>query len=76
MTLQIKVKPNARESVLVPPANAGEPWVAKLKSPPLDGKANHELIGLVADHFNCAKAAVTLRSGASGRLKLVRIAGR
>jgi uncharacterized protein YggU (UPF0235/DUF167 family) len=49
-------------------------WVATLKSPPVDGKANAELIGLVAAHFRCPKAAVSIKSGAASRLKLVSIA--
>lgn len=48
-------------------------WVAKLKSPPVDGKANAELIALVAEHFKCSKAAVSIKAGAAGRMKLVRI---
>lgn len=71
-TLQIKVKPNARASELSPP-ETGEVWTARLKSPPVDGKANRELIELVAEHFGCAKAQVTIKHGGSGRLKLVEI---
>lgn len=71
MVLQIKVKPNARESVLEQAADGT--WTARLKSPPVDGRANQELIGLVARHWGCAKSAVELKTGASGRLKLVRI---
>jgi len=48
-------------------------WQAQLKSAPVDGKANEELLALVARHFGKPKAAVSLRSGASGRLKRVRI---
>jgi uncharacterized protein (TIGR00251 family) len=70
-TIQIKVKPNARESVLELD-NSGQ-WIARLKSPPVDGKANRELIELVAEHFGCSKSAVSIKSGVAGRLKLVRI---
>jgi len=70
-TLKVKVKPNARVSHFER-ADDGT-WLAQLKSPPVDGKANEELIALVARHFACRKAAVTIRSGASGRIKLVRI---
>jgi uncharacterized protein (TIGR00251 family) len=49
-------------------------WVAKLKAPPVDGKANEELVALVAEKFRCRKAAVTIKAGASGRTKLVRVA--
>ena len=70
-TLQIKVKPNSRASVLEQAADGT--WVARVKAPPVDGKANAELVELVAAHFGCRKSAVVIRSGASGRLKLVRI---
>ena len=69
--IQVKVKPNARASILEE-TSAGV-WHAELKSPPIDGKANTELIALVARHFGCRRAAVTIKSGASGRMKLVRI---
>jgi uncharacterized protein YggU (UPF0235/DUF167 family) len=69
--LQIKVKPSARASVL---EQAGDgTWTARLKSPPVDGRANAELIDLVARHHGCSKSAVDIRSGASARLKLVRV---
>jgi uncharacterized protein (TIGR00251 family) len=71
--IQVKVKPNARASVLE--ETSPGVWHAELKSPPVDGKANQELIALIARHFGCRRAAVTIRSGASGRMKLVRIEG-
>ena len=71
LTLSVKVKPNARSSSLAQAADGS--WVATLKSPPVDGKANAELIGLVAAHFRCAKAAVSIKAGAEGRNKLVRV---
>jgi uncharacterized protein YggU (UPF0235/DUF167 family) len=70
--LQVKVKPNARVSTLEPAA-AG-PWTARLKSPPVDGRANAELVALVAAHFGCGKSAVTIRSGGGGRMKWLKIA--
>jgi hypothetical protein len=73
-TIRVKVKPNARTSSLEPSSGEGL-WEAKLKSPPTDGKANQELIALVAERFGCPRSAVTIKSGASGRMKLVRIDG-
>lgn len=69
--LQVKVKPNARVSTLE--ALADGTWRAQLKSPPVDGKANAELIALVARHFQCPKSSVSIKQGATGRNKLVRI---
>jgi uncharacterized protein (TIGR00251 family) len=70
--IQVKVTPRARVSSLTQAADGT--WVAKLKSPPVDGRANVELIALVAQHFNCSKSVVSIKAGASGRTKLVRIA--
>ena len=71
-TIQVRVKPNARESVLE--ESAPGIFSARLKSPPVDGRANGELIALVAKRFGCSRSAVSIKSGASGRVKLVRIA--
>jgi len=69
--LQVKVKPRARVSELSQAPDGT--WIARLKSPPVDGKANEELIALVAEHFRCRKACVVIKTGASGRTKLVRV---
>ncbi|WP_221933289.1 DUF167 domain-containing protein [Pseudoluteimonas lycopersici] len=69
----MKVKPNARQSSLQRLADGS--WLAQLKSPPVDGKANAELIALVAREFGCAKASVEIATGAGARTKRVRIAG-
>jgi hypothetical protein len=71
--IQVKVTPRARESSLTQMADGT--WVAKLKSPPVDGKANAELIALLAEQFKCSKSAVSIKAGTSGRMKLIRIAG-
>ena len=71
--IAIKVKPNARVSLLEQDKSGA--WLAQLKSPPVDGKANEELVALVARHFGCRKSAVSIKSGASARTKLVRIEG-
>jgi uncharacterized protein (TIGR00251 family) len=49
-------------------------WLATLKSPPVDGKANRELIALIAAHFGCRRSDVTIKSGSGSRLKLVEVA--
>jgi len=69
--IQVKVKPSARISALT--EEVPGVWLAQLKSPPIAGKANEELIALVAKQFGCRKSAVSIKSGASGRMKLVHI---
>jgi uncharacterized protein (TIGR00251 family) len=71
VTLRVKVKPNARISSLIQTPDGS--WQASLKAPPVDGKANKELIALVAEHFNCRKTAVVIKAGATGRNKLVKV---
>jgi len=71
-TIQIKVKPNSQKNLLEQPSD-GDIWQAKLKSPPVDGKANEELIALVAEHFGYRKSAVLIKNGKSGRMKLIQI---
>ena len=72
LVIQVRVKPNARASTL----ERGEDgtWLAHVKAAPVDGRANEELIALVARRFRCPKSTVSIKGGASGRLKLVRIA--
>jgi uncharacterized protein (TIGR00251 family) len=72
--IRVKVKPNARSSSLVQLSDGN--WVAQVRAPAIEGRANKELIVLVASHFDCVKAAVSIKSGSSGRMKLVRIEGR
>ncbi len=70
-SLWIKVKPGSKNSSLDRAPDGS--WSARLRSPPVDGKANRELIALVADRFGCPKSAVTIKAGAAGRKKLVRV---
>ena len=67
--IQVRVRPNAGRSLLerLPDGT----YTARLKSPPVDGKANEELIALIAKRFSCAKSRVTIKAGATGRTKLV-----
>ena len=68
---QVRVKPRSRKSELVRDETGA--WVAHIQSPPVDGKANAELIALVAAHFGRPKSAVSIKSGASSRVKLVQV---
>lgn len=69
--LTVKVKPAARTARLVEGADGV--WLASLRSPPVDGKANAELVAMIARQFDCPRSAVSIKSGAGARLKRVRI---
>jgi len=69
--LMVKVKPGAREDAFSPLADGS--WEARVKAPPVDGKANAAVIGLIAAHFGLRKSQVRIRSGAGSRLKRVQL---
>jgi hypothetical protein len=71
LILRVKVKPRAKTSVLSQAPDGS--WIARLKSAPVDGKANEELVALVAEHFHCRASAVVIKAGATGRTKLVAV---
>jgi uncharacterized protein (TIGR00251 family) len=69
--IKLKVKPNARAAELSQQSDGT--WLAKVKAPPVDGKANEALIELVAEHFGVKRSQVSIKSGAAARLKLIQI---
>jgi len=71
--IKVKVRPNARISALEEQDDGT--FMASLKAPPVDGKANAELVALVARRFDVAKSAVSITAGAGARHKLVAVAG-
>jgi uncharacterized protein len=71
LIIQVRVKPNARVSALEQRDDGT--WLAQLKASPVNGKANDELIALVAKQFACSRSSVSIKSGARGRTKLIKI---
>jgi len=71
MVIQVKVKPNARVARLEQTGDGT--WLAHVKAAPIDGKANDELVALIAVHFGRRRSQVVVKRGASGRLKVVQI---
>ncbi|EMY60638.1 DUF167 domain-containing protein [Leptospira terpstrae] len=69
MKLTVKVKPNNKKPGLE--FISETECIARLKSPPVDGKANEELITLLAKHFHVPKNNITIQSGLSSKSKLV-----
>ena len=69
--IEVKVKPHSGASRLGQDQSGA--WVAELRSLPVGGKANAELIALVAKHFGCPKSAISIKRGGTGRKKLLKI---
>ena len=71
MQKKVKVKPNSKVQKIEEEADGS--LTVRLKSPPVDGKANEELIKLLAEKFDVPKSHITIKSGLSSRQKLVEI---
>ncbi len=67
----IKVKPNSQQSRIQ--AEADGSLTVYLKSPPVDGKANVELIQILAKTYDIPKSKVIIKSGLTSRIKRVEI---
>jgi uncharacterized protein (TIGR00251 family) len=48
---------------------------ARLSRPPVDGKANAELIELMAAYLSIQKNRITIEHGHSSRIKMLRVTG-
>ncbi|MBD2182634.1 DUF167 domain-containing protein [Planktothrix sp. FACHB-1355] len=71
MKKQVKVKPNSKQQKIEEAADGS--LSVHLKSPPVDGKANEELIKVLAEKFDVPKSKITIKSGLSSKTKLVEI---
>ncbi|MBW4630621.1 MAG: DUF167 domain-containing protein [Iphinoe sp. HA4291-MV1] len=71
MQKKIKVKPNSKIQKIEEDADGS--LSVHLKSPPVDGKANEELIKLLAEKFDVPKSYIKIKSGLSSRQKLIEI---
>lgn len=71
MLKRVRVKPNSKQRKILEELDGS--LTVYLKSPPVDGKANKELIEVLAKKFHVAKSYITIKSGASSRQKLIEI---
>ena len=71
--IQVKAKPNARISALE--AAEEGPWLAQLKSSPVDGKANDECVRFFAEWAGVPRGRVRIVTGLTSRMKVVEIEG-
>ena len=72
--LAVRVQPGAsRTGAVGPTGPAGEELKVRLASPPVDGRANDELVRWVAKTLGVPRSAVELVRGATSRSKVVRV---
>jgi uncharacterized protein (TIGR00251 family) len=73
LTLKIKVEPRSSQAGIV--GNYGDALKVKLTSPPVEGKANRELIEVLAREFGIKKKDVQIISGHNSKNKVVKLLG-
>jgi hypothetical protein len=71
--LTIRVVPRASKNSIDGPL--GDALKIRLQSPPVDGKANKELLRFLADTLDTAPSRIVLLSGETGRSKRVLVRG-
>ncbi len=70
-TLRVKVKPNSKQQAIRQEEDGS--LTVHLKSPPVDGKANQELIQLLAKELGMPKSCIRIKTGATSKTKLIEI---
>ena|SRR5437016_10790296 len=73
VTFAVKVHPRARKNAIT--GIVGDALKLALTAPPVEGKANQSVIEFFAEVFEIPRASVTIASGETSRLKILRIAG-
>jgi uncharacterized protein (TIGR00251 family) len=73
VSFKIKVHPRAKKNAIT--GTVGDALKISVTAPPADSKANQAVIEFLADFFEIPRSSVTIASGDTGRLKVIRISG-
>jgi uncharacterized protein (TIGR00251 family) len=71
--LNVRIQPGAARTEIL--GEHGGALKIRIAAPPVDGAANEALVRFLAEMLGVRRGAVTIRSGASGRAKVLRVAG-
>lgn len=71
--LAVQVTPRAKKTEVCGVRN--HRIAIRLNAPPVDGKANRELVRLLRELFRVPKSGITIVAGETSRVKTVQIAG-
>lgn len=69
--ISVKVMPKAKTSSIIEDLEGN--LKVKLKSPPVNGRANVELIELLVDYYKLPKSQVQIIKGLNSRQKTIKI---
>jgi len=71
--IKVRVIPRSAKSALV--GERGDSLVIKLTSPPVEGRANRELVKFLGKRLRIAPTSITLLTGESSREKTLLLSG-
>ena len=73
VSFKIKVHPRDKKNAIT--GIIGDALKISVTAPPTDGKANQAVIEFLADFFEIPRSSVTIASGDTSRLKVIRLKG-
>jgi uncharacterized protein len=71
--ISVRVTPGAKKNSIA--ALKEGIWQIKVAAPPVEGKANQELIDYLSDVLGLRKSAISVLKGQTSRLKIISVAG-
>jgi uncharacterized protein len=76
-TIAVRVAPRASKTTIIGVMGEGSEAVLRiaLAAPPVDGRANQELIDYFAEFLDVARSSVEIASGLQSRNKVVKVKG-
>ena len=74
MKISVRVKPGSKKETVERVDDTN--FIAHVKAPPVEGKANEALVRLLSDYFGVPKNHIQIIKGTKGKYKLVEIEGR
>ena len=74
MKISVRVKPGSKKENVERVDDTN--FIAHVKAPPVEGKANDALVRLLSDYFGVPKNHIRIIKGTTSKYKLIEIAGR
>jgi uncharacterized protein (TIGR00251 family) len=71
LSFSVKVVPGASKNAIAGPE--GEFLKVRLTAPPVDGQANHQLIGYLSEVLSVPRSQIRIQSGFTSRKKVIRV---
>lgn len=71
--IAVKAHPRAKRSAVA--GRLGDAWKLDLAAPPVEGRANDECVRYLAEVAGVPRSRVRVLGGATGRNKLIEVAG-